>query len=167
MKILVYAAIGFLALVGVAVLALLLWTPGERRPEPESQSIHGAPTAQAVPTVNPEWPGAAFPSDAWRSSPLDWYIQWKRVHKYARIASQTSQPAGFAPLRDQARDLWENVVGWQSSRLRSACLAAAEQLHKAVSALADDAGDGPSLLRAAEPAGDKCRDAAQARIRGR
>lgn len=174
MKLLVYAALGVLVLVGGFFLTLVLWTPAERRADPDprpaydvSSQPRALPSFGRASTVNPDWPGARFPSDAWRGSDLEWYVQWKRVHKYARIAYQTAQPAGFAPLRDQARDLWEAVAGWNDGRPRAACLPAAEQLHKAVSALVEEGAGGLSLLRASESAGDKCRAAAQAATRGR
>jgi len=165
MKWLVYAALAFLVLVGAFVVALFAWNPGEHaRTEEPARSEQ--PAAYA-PAVNPEWPGASFPSDAWKSSELEWYIQWKRVRKYARIAFQTLQPAGLVPLKSQARDLWENVAGWQDGRPRSACLPAAEELHKAISTLqAGDAG-GALALEASEASGDKCRTAAQAASRRR
>lgn len=162
---------------GAIIATVTLNYVGEKQVEPRcnwaeelrrelASSPHEA-TAAPTPAVNPEWPGASFPSNAWRGNELEWYIQWKRVHKYARIAFETSQSAGFTPLLQQARDLWENVAGWQDGRPRSACLPAAEQLHKSITALDNGEFGGISALRTSETAGDKCRAATQAALRRR
>ncbi|HEY8136218.1 MAG TPA: hypothetical protein VIF61_00160 [Methylocystis sp.] len=136
-------------------------------PRPGTAAPSLETVAASTPPIDPEWPGAAFPSDAWKNSELEWYVQWKRVRKYARIAYQTSQPAGFPPLKGQARELWANVAGWSDGRQKSACLPAAEQLHKALSALDGGEPGGFPALQASETAGDKCRAAAQAAMRRR
>lgn len=158
----------------IVIVAMIYFGGDIERRANQAADYRSAPSApssyaavDAPPSVNPEWPGAAFPSDAWKTSELEWYVQWKRVRKYGRIAFQMDQTAGFAPLLGQARDLWENVAGWRDGRPRAACLPAAEQLHKALAALNGGEASGIMALRASEAAGDKCRAAAQAAMRQR
>lgn len=154
--------------VGATIVMVAIIYLGEIKTERranQAEEPRPATVAASTTTINPEWPGAAFPSENWKDNELEWYVQWKRVRKYASIAFQTSQPIGFPPLKAQARELWANVAGWSEGRPKSACLPAAEQLHKALSALDDWEPSGFPALQASEAAGDKCRTAVQVAMR--
>ncbi len=106
--------------------------------------------------VSAQWPGADFPSDAWKSSPREWYIQWKRVRKYARIAVVTHQEQGLDPLTRQARQLYLQIWRWPDGALKNTCYPAAHRLNDAIKALSARNSDGLQQLQISEIDGDRC-----------
>lgn len=122
-------------------------------------------TVVAVFPAHAEQEWADFPSDAWKNAPIDWFIQWKRVRKYTRVAAITRQELALDPLGRQARQLYLQIWRWPDSPVKNTCYSAADRLKEAVDALAARRSEGLELLSISEIDGERCLAAIRERAR--
>lgn len=107
-------------------------------------------------SVHAEADFADFPSDDWKNAPMDWFIQWKRVRKYTRIAAVTHQEHALDPLARQARQLYLQIWRWPDGSVKNICYPSADRLKAAVDALASGRSDGMELLSLSGLDGERC-----------